>query len=529
MSDKDLKSTAKSIKQPLKEHLKADSKARGKELKKLVKDLTPEQRDELMRRLKEGKLKARGPELARRADGEPAPLSFAQEREWFRDQMFPGVAHNISGALRLEGTLSLDALQFAFDEIVRRHEALRTNIVAVDGRPQAVRIETRDRLKPVPTAGTWQPHSVGTGFSLSFEALFAAEVTRTFDLTKDLLIRATVLRIADREHILLVTMHHIASDGWSIGVLMNELAELYAAAAESRRANLPELAVGYGDFARWQRARLDAGALDAGLAFWREQLADLPPLAELEPDRLLYADLDAGSRDHEGATVAASVERALRERLDALSRAEDTTLFVALLTAFLALMMRCTGRDDLVVGSPVSGRTRVETEGLIGLFLNTLAIRARLTPEMTFREALAAVRATVLDALAHAEVPIERIVQELDLDRSANVHPLYETIFNFTPSAPRRIELPGLTVTLLDPPVRIEEFSTQLFVTDWDGSLQLDLRYRARRYSEARMAASSSSTWPSCSRPRRPGHRPRRARSGHAALACRHRRSVDDD
>jgi amino acid adenylation domain-containing protein len=473
MSDNDIKAAAKAIKETLKAQLKADGKAAAKELKKLVKDLTPEQRDELLRRLKEKKKLSAAPALARR-EGE-FPLSFAQEREWFRDRMFPGVAHNISGALRLEGTLSLDALSATFDQIVRRHEALRTNIVAPDGRPQPVLREPSAVPIEIVDDPNWQER-------------YAAEVVRGFDLTSDLLLRATLLRVADREHVLLVTMHHIAADGWSVGVLMNEIAELYAAAVESRRANLPALAVGYGDFARWQREQLAAGALDAGLAYWREQLAELPPLLELEPDRLLHEDLDAETRDHEGASTTASIDRLLRAQLDALSRAEDTTLFVTMLTAFLALMMRCSGRDDLVVGAPVSGRTRVETEPLIGLFLNTLAIRARLDADMTFADAMAAVRATILDGLAYAAVPIERVVQDLDLDRSANVHPLYETIFNFTPSAPRRIELPGLTATLLDPPVRIEEFSTQLFVTDWDGSLQLDLRYRARRYSEARMA-----------------------------------------
>ena len=211
-------------------------------------------------------------------------------------------------------------------------------------------------------------------------------------------------------------------------------------------------------------------------------------MLELAPDRLLHTGLAATERDHDAATSKSLVDKSLRQELEALSRREDTTLFVTLLAAFMVLLMRCTGREDVLIGSPVSGRTRVDTEGLIGLFLNTLALRVKLPRELTFREAVAAVRRLVLDALEHAEVPVERIVQSLDAQRGTNVHPLYETIFNLTPSAPRSAELPGLHVRLEDPPALIEEFSTQLFVTDLDGALELDLRYRAKRYGEARMA-----------------------------------------
>jgi amino acid adenylation domain-containing protein len=486
MSDDRLKSAAKTVKGEVKEQLKTQAKAAAKEVKKLVKDLSPEQRDELLRRLKERKRAgARAPELvARGVEVAAVSLSFAQEREWFRDHLFAGVAHNISGALRLDGTLSREALATTFEAIVRRHETLRASFHDTNGRPE----QTVRPAMSVPIEVIDLSHLVPSERETAWQRRYAEEIVRGFDLTNDLLVRARLLRLDAGAHVLLVTMHHIASDGWSIGVLMNEIAELYAAAVQSRRPILPELGIQYGDFAGWQRARLDAGALDAGLAYWRRQLADLPPVLELEPDSVLHSSSPSATRDHDAATAAILIDRPLRERLDALSRDQNTTLFVTLLTAFLALLMRCTGREDLLVGSPVSGRTRVECEPLIGLFLNTLAIRAKVSPRLTFREAIAVVRATVLEALEHADVPIERVVQDLDLDRSANVHPLYETIFNFTPSAPRRIDLPGLTATLLDPPALIEEFSTQLFVTDWDGSLQLDLRYRRQRYSEARMA-----------------------------------------
>jgi amino acid adenylation domain-containing protein len=483
MSDAHGKDSLKSeIKEQVKAEAKQQAKAFGKQIKDVVKEMSPAQRDALMRRLTQA---AQGKDdLAPRIRGEVGdPLSFAQEREWFRDRMFPGIAHNISGALALDGRLSLEALQSAFDAVLRRHEALRGTFDAPEGKARqtigaacVVPIQTVDLTNLAPAARETE-----------WRRLYAEEIERGFDLSRDLLLRATLLRLSEEKHVLLITMHHIVSDGWSIGVLIRELSELYRAYVHGREAHLPDVTIQYADFAAWQRRRMSGGALDAGLAYWRRQLENLPPVLELSAE-VLHSDVAPAERDHEAATTISRVDPALRQDLEELSRREETTLFVTLLTAFMVLLMRCTGREDVVIGSPVSGRTRVETERLIGLFLNTLALRAQLTPELTFREAMAVVRRTVLDALEHADVPIERVVQDLDLERSATVHPLYETIFNFTPTAPRRIELPELHVRLEDPPALIEEFSTQLFVTDWEGALDLDLRYRRRRYGDAQMA-----------------------------------------
>lgn len=457
-------SDGKGMKEAFKEQAKAQGKATAKKIKGLVKSLTPEQRDQLLRRLTEQR--PAGPVV--RADGDDVPLSFAQEREWFRDRLFPDVAHNISGALRLEGTLSIDALQATFDAIIARHETLRSTITEASGAPvQTVRAATSLPIRVVE--------------AIDWRALYAEEMVRGFDLANDLLLRVTLIRVADREHVLLVTMHHIASDGWSIGVLMAEIAELYTAFAQKRTSTLPPLPIQYGDFARWQQQR----NLDDGLAYWRAQLADVPPALELPPD----IAGSASGLDHDAGSVSSQISGSLKQSLEALSRGNETTLFVTLLTAFMVLLMRRTGSEDIVIGSPVSGRTRVECEPLIGLFLNTLALRANLSPSLSFREAMTIVRQIVLNALAHADVPIERVVQDLDIRRSSGVHPLYETIFNFTPSAPRHLDLPGLRVTLEDAPALIEEFSTQLFITDFDGSLSLDLRYRGRRYSKGLMAS----------------------------------------
>lgn len=465
-----------SLKEQAKERAKAQLKDAGKQLKDILRDLSPEQRDLLLRRLTPKEKKA---ELRRREKTADAPLTFAQEREWFRYCLFPGVARNIAGALRLTGPLSLAALQAACDGVALRHDTLRATFQAVDGVP----------VQRIAGAGSLPIAVVDLTAAEDGEAAwrrrYAEEIVRPFDLTGDPLLRVTLLRLAPEEQVVLLTMHHIASDGWSIGVLIAELSELYDAFVQVRAPQLPALPVRYADFAAWQRERTQGGALDAGLAWWRQTLSDPPQPLELPPDQLLHDAGEAG--DHHGASVTARIGRALKQDLERLGRGEEATLYVALLTAFLTLLMRCTGRDDLVVGSPVSGRTRVETEGLIGLFLNTLALRVRLSRGMTFREAMRAVRTAVLGAMDHAGVPIERIVHELGLTGAAQ--PLYETLFNFTPAVPRRIELAGLQGRVEDPPVRIVELSTQLYVTEHDGGLDLDLCYRKLRYSDARMAA----------------------------------------
>lgn len=467
---KQIKDPLKQIKDPLKTLAKGEKDA----LKELVRKLSPAKRDALMRKLAAEKAAV---DAAPATAGGEVMLSFAQEREWFRDRMFPGVAHNISGALRLEGPLSISALTATFDEIVRRHDTLRMRISAPDGTP----------IVTIAPPAPLTLDIIETSAS-EWRGLYAAEMKRGFDLERDVLLRATLLQLEPKQrYILLVTLHHIIADGWSIGVLMRELGALYEAHAASRPSPLPRLTMQYADFARWQRERVERDALRAGLAYWERQLRDLPPVLELTPDRLLHGDA-ADERDHEAGRAVSRIDAALRSALEELSRREETTLFVTLLAAFMILMSRCTGRDDVLVGSPVSGRTHVGAEPLVGLFLNTLALRARIAPALTFREALGIVRTTVLEALEHAEVPVERIVQTLDAERSRNGHPLYETIFNFPPGAQREAAWGELRVTVEDPPALIEEFSTQLFITDSGGPLDFDLRYRARRYRDERMA-----------------------------------------
>jgi amino acid adenylation domain-containing protein len=457
--------------------------------RKRLTQLSPEQLDLLRRRLAEAKRNAPdgASKLERRTKeaGDTVPLSFAQERAWFRDRLSPGDrARNISGAMRLEGRLSAGALSAALDEIVRRHETLRANFSAPAGDPvQTIAPPSRlhvgfvdlSNMEPAPRESEGQ-------------RLYAEETRRGFDLFRDRLLRATLIRLDSEEHLLLIAMHHIASDGWSIGVLAEELSALYTSFVQSREPDLRELPVRYSDFAAWQRQRMEAGALDRGLSYWRKQLENPPPVLGLRPDRRGLAAAPAREGDLNGATCFLRVEKELKQRLDELSRAEDTTLFTTLLASFMTLLMRCTGEQEIIVGSPVSGRTRVETERLIGLFVNTVALRARLSPEVTFREALRAVRQSVLDGLSHHEVPFERVVQGLDPERRSTSYPLFEILFNFTPSPPRVIELPGLLACYEEPPATGAEFPAQLYLTEWEDGLELRLVFQSDRYSESHMS-----------------------------------------
>jgi amino acid adenylation domain-containing protein len=352
--------------------------------------------------------------------GGPLPLSFAQERLWFLDRLEPGSAfYNIPAALRLGGALDLPALESALGEVVRRHEALRTVFAEVDGAPaQAV----------VPFGGFALPtedlSQLGDG-EREAEAgrRAAADAARPFDLAAGPLFRATLLRLADDDHVLLLCLHHAVGDAWSLDVLFRELSTLYGAFREGGESPLPALPVQYGDFAVWQREQLRGEALERQLAWWRERMAGAPALLELPTDRPRPP-----VQTYRGATERVELSAELLAGLQALARGEGATLFMTLLAAWQALLARYAATDDVVVGSPIAGRTRRETEGLIGFFLNTLVLRTDLSGDPTFREALRRVREATLGAYEHQEVPFERLVEELQPERSLSHAPLFQVM-----------------------------------------------------------------------------------------------------
>ncbi|HEX8272300.1 MAG TPA: amino acid adenylation domain-containing protein, partial [Longimicrobiaceae bacterium] len=341
------------------------------------------------------------------------PLSFAQERLWFLEQLSPGGhVYTIPGALRLEGPLDAGALEATLGEIVRRHEALRTRFPSDGGRPW------QEVLPPEPFRLPVEPVAAA-----EVEGRVRAEVERPFDLERGPLFRATLLRLQEDEHVLVLSMHHVVSDGWSLGVFFGELSALYGAFREGRGSPLPEPAVQYGDYAVWQRAWLRGEALEAQLAYWRGRLAGAPAL-ELPTDHPRPA-----VQGFAGARHALTLDADEAEGVRRLARREGATLYMVLLAALQVLLGRYAESEDVVVGSPIAGRTRRETEGLIGLFVNTLALRTDLSGDPAFREVVGRVREGALGAYAHQEVPFERLVEELKVERDLSRSPLVQVMF----------------------------------------------------------------------------------------------------
>jgi amino acid adenylation domain-containing protein len=398
------------------------------------------------------------------------PLSFAQERLWFIDQLEPGsTAYNIPVAWRLGGALDEAALERALGEIVRRHESLRTVFGEVGDAPVQV---------VAPFGGFVLPVEDLSGLSdsdreLAVRRRAGEEARRAFDLAAGPLFRAALLRLGEEEHVLLLGMHHIVSDGWSMEVLFRELSTLYEAYREGRESPLPELAVQYADYAVWQREQLEGEVLDRQLAYWRERLAGAPELLELPTDRPRPA-----VQTYRGAHEQIALSGELLERLHALGRSEGTTLYMTLLGAFQVLLSRYSGSEDIVVGSPIAGRTRGELEALIGFFVNTLVLRTDLVGDPSFREVLGRVRGATLGAYENQEVPFERLVEELQPERSLSHSPLFQVLFTLQNAGDGGSALPGLRVSRVGAELGSAKFDLSLsFAVDSRG-LQAVLAYR---------------------------------------------------
>jgi amino acid adenylation domain-containing protein len=362
-------------------------------------------------------------ELLRKQAAEPNvfPVSFAQERLWFLDQLEPGsVAYNVPVGVRLQMALDVGALRVAVAGLIDRHESLRTRFGVVDGRPVQIVEPTLEIDIPVTDL------SGSTGAEREAEAarLAAVEAQRPFDLAAGPLLRAGLLRLAATDWVLQVTMHHIVSDAWSVGVLMRELTELYEAARIGRAPALDELPIQYADFAAWQREWLTGEVLAEQVAYWRERLAGAPAVLELPADHPRPAVQSFAGQSH-----AFELDQRLLDQLDALARREGATLFMVLLTAFKTLLFRYSDQPDLVVGTPIANRTRAEVEGLIGFFTNTLALRTDASGDPTFTELLGRVRDHTLAAYAHQDLPFERLVEETQPERTLSHNPIFQVMF----------------------------------------------------------------------------------------------------
>ncbi|MCC5608946.1 amino acid adenylation domain-containing protein [Nostoc sp. CHAB 5834] len=390
-------------------------------------------------------------------------LSFAQQRLWFLTQLQPDSPfNNISAAFCLQGQLNQQALQESLNEIVRRHEVLRTNFKTLVGRPIQIISSEATLLLPVVDLSELLPNLQ----EIQVEQLAQIEAQQPFNLQTDLMIRAKLLRLGEQEHIALLTLHHIASDGWSIGVFVKELSTLYQSFCIAQLPNLPEVPIQYVDFAAWQRNWLVGKVLDSQLAYWRQHLDGAPALLNLPTDHPRPA-----VQSFRGANYTFEISPEESAALKILSQEQGCTLFMTLLAAFKTLLYRYTGSEDIVVGSPIANRNHAEIERLIGFFVNTLVLRTKLEGNLTFEELLSRVREVALGAYSHQDLPFDVLVEELQPHRSLSYTPLFQIMFVLQNAPMSEIELSGLNLSLLESDSATAKFDLTLFVEETTSGL----------------------------------------------------------
>jgi amino acid adenylation domain-containing protein len=416
------------------------------------------------------------PLVAASRDGE-LPLSYAQQRLWFLDQLEPGsVGYNIPIAVRLTGRLDVDALERTLNEVVRRHEVLRTRFVAVRGEPvQVIEAEAQVTMPVVDLTELPTEQREAEARKLA-----AAEAQTPFDLSAGPLLRVKVLRLDAEEHVVLFNMHHIVSDGWSTGILVREVATLYEAYIEGRESPLEDLPIQYADYAVWQREWLQGEVLEQQLNYWRQQLGGELPVLQLPTDRPRPA-----VSTYRGATHSHILPAELAIPLKALGRREGVTLFMTLLAALQTLLSRYIGQEEVAVGADIANRTRVETEGLIGFFINLLVLRTRVRGHESFRELLLRVRETTLGAYAHQDVPFDKLVEALQPDRTTSQTPLFNVLFVMQNTPRIDFALPGLRIDSFEGEHSIAKFELTLFVSETQHGLITNWKYSTDLFSES--------------------------------------------
>ncbi|HEY0366998.1 MAG TPA: condensation domain-containing protein, partial [Pyrinomonadaceae bacterium] len=401
------------------------------------------------------------------ARGGPLPLSFAQQRLSFIDQFAPGnVGYNISATVRLRGPLHCDALERSLDLVIRRHEVLRSVFPVIDGRAvQLVNEPGQFRLPIIELTND------DTRDARVVE-LATEESRGVFNLSEGPLFRATLLRLGHEEHVMLLTMHHIVSDEWSMGVLVREIATAYDAYANDKEPMLADLPIQYVDYAAWQRDWLQGEVLQKQVSYWREQLAGGPAMLELPTDHPRPA-----IRSFQGKTLSFSLSVELTEALKQLSRNEGVTLFMLLTAAFQTLLHRHSQQQQITIGTPVAGRTRTEIEPLIGFFINTLVLRTDFGGDPSFAELLQRVKTVALGAYAHQEVPFEKLVEELKVERSLSHTPLFQVMFAMQNMAMPSLRLPQLELEVLGTERETTQFDLVLFMGEVGEQLMGQLEY----------------------------------------------------
>jgi Condensation domain len=368
-------------------------------------------------------------------------LSFAQEWLWWLDQFEPGSAvYNLPSAVRIAGRLNVSALIRSIGEIVRRHEVLRSVFREVDGQPAQFIQDSKDFTVPMIDLSLITPPARET----TARNLLSEEVSLPCDLASGPIIRSSLIRVDDLDHIVIITIHHIAFDAWSAGILMKELIALYGAFSKGEESPLAEPKIQYADYASWQRNSLSDELLAKQLAYWKRQLSGAPAVLDLPVDRTRPL-----VPSHRGARQSISLSATLSDAVRRLARQEGATLFMVLLAALNTLLARLSGQNDISVGMPIAGRGRVELEGLIGCFINTLVLRTRLAPKMTFRDLLRNVRETTLEAYEHQDLPFAKLIAELKPERRVGYMPLYQVLLDVVNAPSSSDELSDLTFSPL--------------------------------------------------------------------------------
>ncbi|MEA5624786.1 non-ribosomal peptide synthetase, partial [Nostoc sp. UHCC 0251] len=422
-------------------------------LRSLFAEATVAQLAQSIQQLQQQNLELTSPAILKRAENAELPLSYAQTRLWFLDQLKPNSAsYNIHVALRLQGNLNVAALEQSLIEIIHRHEALCTNFIAVDGKPSQI----------IHTATNWTVSVVDLQHLTTNEKEIAVkqlvqQTIEPFDLSSESLLRATLLVLSQTEHVLIVCMHHIVSDGWSMGVFVEELIALYNAYSIDQASPLPSLPIQYADFAIWQRNWLVGEVLQSQLSYWQQQLKDAPTFLPLPTDRPRPA-----VQSFAGEYLEFALSEELTTKLTKLSQQQGVTLFMTLLASFSTLLYRYTGQSDILVGSPIANRDRIEIEGLIGFFVNTLVLRTDISGNPSFDDLLLRIRSMAMDAYAHQDLPFEMLVEALQPERDLSHTPLFQVMFALQNAPMPNVELTGLEVSSLPIEITTAKFDLTL-------------------------------------------------------------------
>jgi amino acid adenylation domain-containing protein len=413
---------------------------------------------ELAKQIEEWKgaeLELKAPPIERVERREDLPLSYEQQRLWLLEQMEPGSGiYNIPGALMLTGELNVAALEQTITEIIRRHETLRTTFRSQNGRPTQVIEESPEPIVlPVIDLG-----EIAEGQEAAIKQLVMEEAKRVLDLSKRPLLRVKLMRLSKQEHVMTFVVHHIVTDGWSTGVLVKEITSLYEAYSKGEASTLPELKIQYADYACWQRDWMNGKALEEGLRYWKRELSGELPVLNLKDKRPRPEEMS-----HRGANRKYLMPEEIKEGIQRLSRAEGATIYMTLLAAFSILLHRYSGQEEMIIGTAVAGRTRAETEELIGIFINMLPIRVDLRGVPSYRELLERVREVTVRGYAYQEVPIERIIKEVGVGRRAGHTPLFQVAFGIQNTIEDEIALPGLELR----PYPFEHEAVRYDLTVW--------------------------------------------------------------